>query len=160
MADDSESTDEGIERTDLARLTVDIVAAYVSGNTMPPADLPQLIQVVSRGLLGIGPAAEEAPAPRPEPVVSVRRSISPDQLTCLVCGKSQTMLKRHLAVAHDLTPSSYRELYGLKPDYPMVAPNYAKQRSEMALRTGLGRKQPPPRRRPRRTAAASEASGA
>jgi MucR family transcriptional regulator, transcriptional regulator of exopolysaccharide biosynthesis len=82
-------------------------------------------------------------------VVSRARS-SQDQITCLVCGKSQKMLKRHLATAHDLTPAAYRELYDLKPDYPMVAPSYAKQRSELALRLGLGRKQPAPARRPRR----------
>jgi predicted transcriptional regulator len=147
MADDTESTGERNAPTELARLTTEVVAAYVSGNTMPPSDLPELIGAVSRALRGIGQASEQAPPPKPEPAVTVRRSISPDQITCLVCGKKQKMLKRHLAAAHDLTPAAYRELFDLKPDYPMVAPSYAQQRSEMALRIGLGRKQPPPRRR-------------
>ena len=69
----------------------------------------------------------------------MRRSIRPDLLLCLVCGKPHKMLKRHLAVQHDLTPAQYRERFGLKPDYPMAAPNYAQQRREVALATGLGR---------------------
>jgi predicted transcriptional regulator len=151
MAEDAGAVSEKqIEAADLARLTTDIVSAYVSGNTIPASDLPQLIVMVSRGLQGIGQAPEETQPTKPAPAVPVRRSIGPDQITCLVCGKRQTMLKRHLVTAHDLTPGAYRELYGLKPDYPMVAPSYAKQRSEMALRIGLGRKQAPPHRRPRK----------
>jgi predicted transcriptional regulator len=79
--------------------------------------------------------------------VSVRRSIRPDHLVCLVCGKPQKMLKRHLAVRHDLSPAAYRERFGLKTGYPMTAPNYAQQRREVALATGLGRLQKPARRR-------------
>lgn len=75
--------------------------------------------------------------------MSVRRSIRPDHLVCLVCGKPQKMLKRHLAVRHDLTPAQYRERFGLTPDYPMAAPNYAQQRRDFALQTGLGRPQRP-----------------
>ena len=161
MAEDAKSTGEDqIEPTDLARLTTEVVSAYVSGNTIPQSDLPQLIQVVSREFQGIGQAAEETEPSKPEPAVSVRRSVTPDELTCLVCGKRQKLLKRHLTTAHELTPAAYRELYGLKPDYPMVAPRYAQQRSEMALRIGLGRKQPPPppRRRPRRRKVATESA--
>ncbi len=159
MAEDAERTGEGIEPTELAELTTNIVAAYVAHNAMSPADLPKVIDVVGRGLQGIGLAAEEeAPPSKPAPVVPVRRSISPDQLTCLLCGKAQKLLKRHLTTAHELTPAAYRELFGLKADYPMVAPSYARQRSEMALRFGLGRKQPPPppRRRARRKSAPTE----
>jgi predicted transcriptional regulator len=159
MAEDTERTGEGIEPTELAELTTDIVAAYVAHNAMSPADLPKVIDMVSRGLQGIGQAAEEdAPASKPAPAVPVRRSISPDQLTCLICGKAQKLLKRHLTTAHELTPAAYRELFDLKADYPMVAPSYSQRRSEMALRLGLGRKQapPPPRRRARRKSAATE----
>ena len=71
--------------------------------------------------------------------MSLRRSVRPDHLVCVVCGKPQKVLKRHLAVQHDLTPAQYRERFGLKPDYPMVAPNYAQQRREVALKLGLGK---------------------
>lgn len=139
-----------IKPAKLAQLTTDVVAAYLSRNVTSPSDLPHLIDMVSQGLQEIGQASEEAPPTRPEPAVPVRRSISPDQLTCLVCGKASKLLKRHLAAVHKLTPAAYRELFKLKPDYPMVAPNYARLRSEMARRIGLGRKHPP-RRRARRT---------
>lgn len=141
MADDGEERGEQrIDPADLARLTAEVVSAYVTRNTMAQSDLPQLIGAVSRSLQELGRAPEQAAPARPEPAVSVRRSISPDHITCLVCGKRQKTLKRHLAAAHDLTPGAYRELYGLGSDYPMVAPSYAQQRSEMALRIGLGRK--------------------
>jgi predicted transcriptional regulator len=78
--------------------------------------------------------------------VSLRRSIRPDHLVCLVCGQLQKMLKRHLAVRHGLTPAQYRERFGLKPDYPMAAPKYAQQRRELALQSGLGRPKKPARR--------------
>jgi predicted transcriptional regulator len=159
MVENAEHTEEGrIEPTELAQLTADVVAAYVSRNVVSPSGLPQLIDVVSRGLQGIGQMPEEALATKPEPAVPVRRSISPDQLTCLVCGKRQKLLKRHLTAAHQLTPAAYRELFDLKADYPMVAPSYARRRSEMALRLGLGRKQspPPPHRRGRQKSAPTE----
>ena len=89
---------------------------------------------------------------KPEPAVSVRRSVRPDHLVCLICGKKQKLLKRHLAVEHELTPNQYRETFGLKPDYPMVAPNYAQQRRELALSIGLGRPKKPARRRRKSTA--------
>ena len=92
----------------------------------------------------VEPPAEE----RAEPAVSLRRSVRPDHLVCLACGKPQKMLKRHLAVQHGLTPAEYRERFGLKPDYPMAAPNYVQQRREVALATGLGR--PKPARRGRK----------
>ena len=124
-----------------AELTAEIVSAYVSNNTIAVSDLRPLITSVASQLAKAG-AKPELPAekmPQPQPTVSVRRSIRPDHLICLVCGKPQKMLKRHLAVQHQLTPGEYRERFGLKADYPMVAPNYAKQRREVALRTGLGR---------------------
>jgi predicted transcriptional regulator len=140
MAEDAEPTEEGrIEPAELARLTADVVAAYVSHCAVSLSDLGRLIEVVSRGLQGIGHAPEEAPPSIPEPAVPVGRSISPDQITCLVCGKALKLLKRHLTTAHELTPAAYRELFGLNADYPMAAPRSAQQRPEMALRRGLGR---------------------
>ena len=150
-------TEAGEERIELTELTSQIVTAYVSGNPVPPGDLPRLIGLVAEGLRGIGQApAVDAPI-KPEPAVPVRRSVSPDKLTCLVCGKTQKTLKRHLAVAHDLTPAAYRELFELKPDYPMAAPSYAQERAELARRIGLGRQQVQPRRLRRRKSTASAA---
>jgi predicted transcriptional regulator len=154
-----------LEPEELAQLTSDIVAAYVTGNPLPVGDLPRLIDLIGGELRQLGQAPAAAEPSKPEPAVPVRRSIAPDRLTCLVCGKSQKILRRHLAVAHDLTPAAYRALFELRPDYPMVAPNYAQQRSELAQRLGLGRRQPPPRRRGRKSnptsgdAAATEGSG-
>jgi predicted transcriptional regulator len=134
------------ERRSVARLTTEIVVAYVSTNTIAVADLGDLIGAVSRALDGLG---REEPEPvRPEPAVPVRRSIHDDRLVCLVCGKQQKILRRHLEGAHQFTPEAYREQFGLSHDYPMTAPGYSKQRSEMAKRTGLGhRSQASPRRR-------------
>jgi predicted transcriptional regulator len=89
----------------------------------------------------------------------MRRSVRPDHLVCLICGKKQKLLKRHLAVEHELTPNQYREPFGLKPDYPMAAPNYAERRRELALEIGLGRPKKPVRRRRRKAAGAEVASG-
>ena len=126
-------------------------------NPLPPTDLPRLIDLVGGELRRLGQAPAAAEPSKPEPAVPVRRSVSPDALTCLVCGKIQKTLKRHLAVAHDLTPAAYRELFELKPDYPMAAPSYSRQRSEMAFQLGLGRPKQPPRRRARRTRATAPA---
>jgi predicted transcriptional regulator len=134
------------EPNGVAELTVKIVSAYVSNNTLAQSELAELITTVASRLQG-GSANPEQPAEeRSEPAVSARRSIRPDHLVCLVCGQPQKMLKRHLAIRHDLTPAQYREHFGLKPDYPMAAPNYAQQRRELALQTGLGRPKKPARR--------------
>ncbi len=90
-----------------------------------------------QALAALGP--EEA-APRPEPAVPIKQSVTPDYIVCLEDGKKQKMIKRHLKTAHDMTPDDYRKRWGLPRDYPMVAPNYAKQRSELAKKIGLGRK--------------------
>jgi len=95
----------------------------------------------------VGTAVEPPAEQKPEPAVSVRRSVRPNHLICLVCGKPQKVLKRHIGVQHELTPGQYRERFELKPDYPMVAPNYAQQRREVALQTGLGRPKKPARKR-------------
>jgi predicted transcriptional regulator len=114
-----------------------------------------LISNVASEMAKIGTAVELPAEDKPEPAVSIRRSIQPNHLICLVCGKPQKLLKRHLAVQHELTPAQYRERFGLKPDYPMAAPNYAQQRREVALKLGLGR--PKERGRGRRSTARSKA---
>jgi predicted transcriptional regulator len=134
----------------VAELTTEIVVAYVTENTIPMIELGDLIGSVGRALDALGRARAE-PA-RPEPAVSVRRSIRDDHLTCLVCGKQQKALRRHLDVAHQLTPDAYREQFGLKPDYPMSAPGYSRQRSEIAKRVGLGVQAQSRRRKPRSSA--------
>ena len=146
---------EGQEREEprlVAELTKEIVVAFVTGNTIAPADLGDLIGAVGGALGALG--REQAEPAQPEPAVPVRSSIQDDHLTCLICGKQQKTLRRHLRVAHQLTPEAYRERFGLKPDYPMAAPGYSRQRSEMAKRVGLGKRvQAPARRRKRRSSA-------
>jgi predicted transcriptional regulator len=123
----------------LAELTAEIVSAYVSNNSVSVAEVPGVISSVAERLGALATEQPEAAAPRPEPAVAIRRSVSKDQITCLVCGGKHKVLKRHLAVAHQLTPAEYRELFGLKRDYPMAAPSYVQERAEIAKRIGLGR---------------------
>jgi predicted transcriptional regulator len=133
-------------RTALAARTAEIVTAYVTSNSVAMADLGDLISTVGRALEALG--REETEPERPLPAVPVRRSMRDDHLICLVCGKRHQTLRRHLDVAHKLTPEAYREQFGLRPDYPMAAPGYSRQRSEMARRVGLGQRvQAPSRRR-------------
>lgn len=132
-----------VEERDLVELTAEIVSSYVSNNNVHVGDVPTVIASVHAALSGLGAAEKSAPEPdRPkaEPAVSIRSSVKPDAITCLFCGKKQRTLKRHLATAHNTTPAEYRETFGLKPDYPMVAPAYSDQRREMAVSLGLGRK--------------------
>jgi predicted transcriptional regulator len=125
------------QSNDLLALTTEIVAAHVSNNTVALGDLPQLINQVYNSLANIG-VAPAAPAARPQPAVSVKKSVQPDYIVCLEDGKKLKMLKRHLKTAYNMTPESYRERWGLSSDYPMVAPNYARQRSRLAKEIGLG----------------------
>ena len=138
-----------------AELTAEIVSAYVSNNETAPSEVAALITAVADQLSRIGTAPERAEVEKPEPAVPIRRSIQRDHLLCLVCGKPQKVLKRHLAVRHDLTPAQYRERFGLKPDYPMAAPSYVQRRQEVALRTGLGRLKKPARRPRKKSTAKS-----
>jgi predicted transcriptional regulator len=131
----------------VAKLTTEIVVAYVTRNTIAVADLGDLIGAVAGALGALG--REQAEPVKPDPAVPVRRSIHDDHLVCLVCGKQQKTLRRHLDVAHQLTPEAYREQFGLRPDYPMAAPGYSRQRSEMAKRVGLGQRVQPAGRRQR-----------
>jgi predicted transcriptional regulator len=132
-------TDDAEPPSSLAQLTAEIVSAYVSNNEIAPSELAGLITTVAGQLRKVGAEPDQPAEEKLEPVVSVRRSIRPDHLVCLICGKPQKVLKRHLAVRHELTPAGYRERFGLKADYPMTAPNYAQQRREVALASGLGR---------------------
>jgi predicted transcriptional regulator len=122
---------------DLMALTSQIVSAHVRNNMVAVADLPGLIDQVYRTLAGLG--TEPAPvAERPQPAVPIKKSITPEYIICLEDGKQLKMLKRHLKTAYDMTPEQYRERWGLPADYPMVAPNYARQRSALAKQIGLG----------------------
>ncbi len=123
---------------DVLALTAKIVAAHVSHNTVPLTELPGLIHQVHQALRGVGHAV--ASAARPEPAVPIKKSVRPDHIVCLEDGKKLKMLKRHLKTVYNLTPEQYRERWGLPADYPMVAPNYAKQRSQLARDLGLGTK--------------------
>ena len=119
-------------------LTAQIVAAHVANNRIDPADLPKLINDVHRALANAGQST--AAPPRAEPAVDIKRSVRNDHIVCLECGKHFSMLKRHLNTDHQLTPQEYRQKWGLPPTYPVVAPDYAKTRSALAKKIGLGRK--------------------
>ena len=119
-------------------LAADIVSAYLSKNSLPVSELPALINDVHAALVTVAGGTAEPAAEARNPAVSIRRSITPDYIICLDDGKKFKSLKRHLRTQYDLTPEQYRERWGLPPDYPMVAPNYAKARSELAKEMGLG----------------------
>ncbi len=121
---------------DLTALTAEVVSAYVANNSLRPADIPDLIDSVHRALQGLK-APQQAEPEKREPPVSIKKSITPDFLISLEDGKRYKSLKRHLK-GRGLTPEQYREKWGLPRDYPMVAPNYAKQRSDLAKALGLG----------------------
>ncbi len=136
----------------LVTLTSDIVAAHVSNNDVTVNDLPTLISNVYGALAGLGqaaPVAEEVPL---KPAVSIRSSVKPDKIVCLDCGMELKMLKRHLMTHHSLSPDQYRSRWNLGSDYPLVAPEYAEKRRDLAKKIGLGRK--PGARRGRKPKAA------
>ena len=123
---------------ELLELTTEIVSAHVSNNTLPVNELPQLIQDVYRTLSSVGGVT--IASERPQPAVPVKKTVTAEYIICLEDGKKLKMLKRHLKTAYDMTPDEYRERWGLPRDYPMVAPNYAKHRSSLAKKIGLGTK--------------------
>ncbi len=137
----------GIDNEDesLINLTAEIVAAHVSNNSVAINDLAQVISNVHSALAKLSSAAAP-PEPRPEPKVSIRSSIKPDYIVCLEDGKQLKMLKRHLMTHYQMTPDQYRQKWGLNSNYPMVAPNYAAQRRELAKAIGLGTKPRKPKR--------------
>lgn len=124
----------------LITLTSDIVAAHVSNNNVGVEELPTLISNVYGALAGLGQAAPEPEAAPLKPAVSVRSSVKADKIVCLDCGMELKMLKRHLMTHHGMTPEDYRARWGLGADYPLVAPNYAETRRDLAKKIGLGRK--------------------
>ena len=124
--------------SELLELTTEIVSALAGNNSVAPGDLPQLIQDVYKTLSAVGTASTTPE--RPRPAVAIKKSISPDYIVCLEDGKKLKMLKRHLKTAYNMTPDEYRNRWGLPVDYPMVAPNYAKHRSNLAKKIGLGTK--------------------
>ena len=126
------------DKADVIEMTAEIVAAYVENNTISTSDLPGLIQSVHRALSGISTGAETVEAAPKEPAVPVRRSITPDHLVCLEDGRKCKSLKRHLRTKYNMSPEDYRAKWGLAKDYPMVAPNNAKARSDLAKQMGLG----------------------
>jgi MucR family transcriptional regulator, transcriptional regulator of exopolysaccharide biosynthesis len=138
---------------ELASLTADIVSAHIANNEVSRDLLPTLIRDVHQALATVGQAPAEPITAKP--AVDVKKSVFPDHIVCLECGASMKMLKRHLATDHGMTPDEYRAKWGLPHTYPMVAPEYAATRSQLAKESGLGRKveaPPPPKKggRPKR----------
>lgn len=124
----------------LIELTADVVAAYVSNNPVQAADLPALIADVHSALGRVGGGGVAAVQEKPKPAINPKKSVHDDYIICLEDGKKFKSLKRHLMTHYGLTPEQYREKWGLEPNYPMVAPNYAAARSQLAKKMGLGRK--------------------
>lgn len=129
---------EGTTQAMLIQMTSEVVAAYVSNNPVQAHDLPNVITRVHSTMRDLSSLPTEDAPKDISPAVSVRKSITPDYLVCLEDGKRFKSLKRHLRSKYNLSPEEYREKWGLPADYPMVAPNYAKQRSELAKKMGLG----------------------
>ena len=119
-------------------LTANIVSAYVSNNSVPSSEIPNLISQIHAALLRVSSGRNEVPPEPAKPAVSVKKSVNPDYLVCLEDGKRFKSLRRHLRTQYNMTPEQYRDKWGLPPDYPMVAPNYAVARSQLAKKMGLG----------------------
>ena len=135
----AETVTPKIAEEELLRMTADVVAAYVGNNTLPTTQLAEVINAVYGSLKSLeGQLAQVQPEPL-KPAVPIRKSITPEFIICLEDGKKLKMLKRHLRSTYNMTPDEYRTKWGLAPDYPMVAPNYAERRSEFAKKIGLGR---------------------
>lgn len=136
----SDTNTEKTSRDDLLRMVTDVVAAYVAKNPVAAAQLSDLINTVYGSLSSLEGGQTEAKSEAPKPAIAVKKSVTPDYIICLEDGKKLKMLKRHLRTTYNMTPDDYRAKWGLAPDYPMVAPNYAAQRSDFAKKIGLGRK--------------------
>lgn len=126
------------DRNEIIEMTADIVAAYVGANSVQAADLPQLIASVHQALVGVSTGAAPVDTSPREPAVPIKKSIAPDYLICLEDGRKFKSLKRHLRTKYSMSPEDYRARWGLPKDYPMVAPNYARARSDLAKQMGLG----------------------
>jgi len=125
-----------VEKMELLALTTDIVTSHLSRNAVEAGEISSLIREVYTTLASVGNA--EPVNDRPQPAISIRKSVQPDYIVCLEDGKKLKMLKRHLKTAYNMTPEEYRQRWGLPSDYPMVAPNYANQRRTLAKKIGLG----------------------
>jgi len=123
-------------------LTANIVSAYLSNNPTPASEIPNLISQIHAALLRVSSGRSDAPPEPAKPAVSIKKSINPDFLVCLEDGKRFKSLKRHLRTQYNMTPEQYRDKWGLPADYPMVAPNYAVARSQLAKKMGLGQQRP------------------
>lgn len=135
---------EGMNSSNFIELAADIVSAYVSNNSVNATELPSLISEVHTALLRVSNGTAEPAAEAPRPAVTVKKSITPEYIICLEDGKKFKSLKRHLRTRYHMTPEDYRAKWGLPHDYPMVAPNYAKARSDLAKKMGLGTARPAP----------------
>jgi predicted transcriptional regulator len=136
----TDETEAKVYREEVLRMAAEIVSAYVSRNPVAGDQLANVIKTVHASLSALLEGGGKLGEAAPKPAVAVRRSVTPDYLICLEDGKKLKMLKRHLRSTYDLTPDEYRAKWGLPADYPMVAPNYAAQRSAFAKKIGLGRK--------------------
>jgi len=132
--------DQTVDNTELVELTTNIVSAYVTNNTVVSADLPNLINEVHGALVRASANKGQPPAEEQKPAVPIKKSVTPDYIVCLEDGKKFKSLKRHLRAHYNMTPEEYREKWGLPHDYPMVAPNYAAARSQLAKEMGLGQR--------------------
>lgn len=126
------------DKSEIIEMTTDIVSAYVGNNSVAAVDLPALIQSVHKALSDVSTGIEVVEQAPKEPAVSVKKSIAPDYLICLEDGRKFKSLKRHLRTKYNMSPEDYRAKWGLAKDYPMVAPNYARARSDLAKQMGLG----------------------
>lgn len=134
------SMTDQMNRDELVEHVTEIVSAYVANNPVQAPNLPELIETVHKSLSSLASDEAATEAEKPVPAVSVKRSVKNDHIVCLECGKKFKSLKRHLATNHEMTPEEYRGKWNLRDSYPMVAPNYAAERSALAVKLGLGRK--------------------
>jgi predicted transcriptional regulator len=135
----TENSKEKASAGDLLRMTAEVAAAYVGNNSLPASQLPDVIRTIYSSISALDGGASSV-GNGLKPIVPVKKSIAPDYIICLEDGKKLKMLKRHLRTSYGMTPEEYRIKWGLPADYPMVAPNYAAQRSAFAKKIGLGRK--------------------
>ncbi|MCP4330796.1 MAG: MucR family transcriptional regulator [Alphaproteobacteria bacterium] len=133
-------SEENTARVQLLTMTAQVAASYFGNNVVPATQIPEVIKSVYGSLASLDGQSDGTGQSSQKPAVPIRRSVTPDFVICLEDGKKLKMLKRHLRTTYGLTPEEYRVKWGLPPDYPMVAPNYAKQRSNFAKKIGLGRK--------------------
>ena len=130
-----------MDKAELTAFTSELAGAYLANNTVPVAEIPTVIKAIFSALSALGaPEPVLTVVPKQEPAVPVKKSVTPDFIICLEDGKKLKMLKRHLSSSYSMTPDEYRAKWGLPSDYPMVAPNYARHRSSLAKKIGLGTK--------------------